>query len=232
MLILCLDSSGPELKTGLFDGNACLAESSSDSMGNHSERIIFEIQQILDGAGKYLKNIERLAINLGPGSFTGLRIGLSAMAGLSLSRAIPLVGFNAFEIMAEDIKDTEGNYLAVIPCRGDDFYSAALVAGSGKASRASNYKIMSPDNTEEISGKQILIGSGAENFLRKSPKNLKKNFVLSTEFKEFPTLKSMSHLSAKNNIKKSDNLSIPELFYIAPSQAEVNYARKRAGNSN
>jgi tRNA threonylcarbamoyladenosine biosynthesis protein TsaB len=232
MLILCLDSSGPELKTGLFDGNICLAESSSDSMGNHSERIIFEIQQILNEAGKDLKNIERLAINLGPGSFTGLRIGLAAMAGLSLSRAIPLVGFNAFEIMAMDIKDTEGKYLAVIPCRGDDFYSAVLVAGSGKASPASKYKIISPDNIEKINEKQILIGLGAERFLRKSSQNLKEKLILSTEFKKFPTLRSISHLAAENNIKKFDNLSIPELFYIAPSQAEVNYARKRAGNSN
>jgi tRNA A37 threonylcarbamoyladenosine modification protein TsaB len=154
------------------------------------------------------------------------------MAGLSLSRAIPLVGFNAFEMMAEDIKKTEGNYLAVIPCRGEDFYSAALVAGSGKASRASEYKIISPDKVEKMNEKLILIGSGAERFLRKSPRDLKERLILSTEFRELPTLKSMSHLAAENNIKKFDNLSIPELFYIAPSQAEVNYARKRAGNSN
>lgn len=232
MLILCLDSSGRDLKTGLFKNDGCLAEGRSDSMGNHSEKIIFEIHKILEKAGKGLEDVDGLAVNLGPGSFTGLRIGLAAMSGLSLSRRIPLIGYNAFEIMEEDIKDEEGRYLAVIPCRGDEFYSSYMDVGNDFASRSSEYRIISPSNIDLPKKKLTLIGSGAKLFSEKAPQNIKKMLELSPKYENLPSLESLAYLASANKNEKFDNLNIPELFYIAPSQAEVNYARRSNGNKN
>lgn len=232
MLILCLDSSGRDLKTGLFEDGSGLAESISDSMGNHSEKIIFEIQMILDKANKKLKNVDRFAINLGPGSFTGLRIGLAAMSGLSLCHKKPLDGYNAFDIMAEDISKETGHYLAVIPCRGDEFYSAYMDVGNDCASRSSEYRIISPTNIDVPKRKLTLIGSGAASFFEKTPQDIKKMLDLGQKLGNLPSLKSLAYLASANKNEKIDNLNIPELFYIAPSQAEVNYARRSDGNNN
>ena len=144
MIVLCLDSSGHFLKTGIFNNGERLAEAVSDSRGNHSEKNILQIARMLAEAGKKLDDIGLLAINLGPGSFTGLRIGLAAMAGISQARAIPLAGHNAFEIIARDILDLNGKVWALIHCRGEEFYCARYETRDKRVELIGDYLILNP----------------------------------------------------------------------------------------
>ncbi len=228
MNILCLDSSGYFLRSGIYSENSKLAEAVSDSQGNHSERIIYQVDNMLRDAGLQLDDLEGLAINLGPGSFTGLRIGLAAMAGISASQKLPLAGFPAFEIIARDLAGRDGDYLALIPCRGNEFYSARYKVSGNKVALTGGYRVISPERQESPKESVILIGTGAERFYELSTDNDRKKLKLQENADRFPGLKSLAAL-AVDRIKQDYSFDdgIPNLFYIAPSQAEVNYARKK-----
>ncbi|NIS17923.1 MAG: tRNA (adenosine(37)-N6)-threonylcarbamoyltransferase complex dimerization subunit type 1 TsaB [candidate division Zixibacteria bacterium] len=229
MLILCLDSSERILKTALFEEGESLGESYSNSMGNHSEKIISQIDSLFQDSSRKLADVDLLAINTGPGSFTGLRIGASAMAGLSISKNIPLFGFNAFEIMLEDIKDSDGSYLLVIPCRGDEFYYKYTEISQGAETNRAEPQIAAPVKIEIPSNITVtVLGPGYESFLDLAPENIQKRLSTDLRYDDAPTLHSLALLALNRYKTKPDMISgIPELYYMAPSQAEVNLARRR-----
>jgi tRNA threonylcarbamoyladenosine biosynthesis protein TsaB len=229
MLILCLDSSDRILKTALFEDSQRLGESYSDNMGNHSEKIIAQVDNLFRDSSQKLANVDMLAMNTGPGSFTGLRIGASAMAGLSMSRNIPLLGFNAFEIMLEDVKDSDGSYLLVIPCRGDDFYYKYSEISQGAETNQAEPQITTPDKIEMPRNNTLaVLGPGYERFLGLAPENIQKRLKTDLRNKDAPTLQSLAALALNQYKSQPDVTSgIPDLYYMAPSQAEVNLARSR-----
>jgi tRNA threonylcarbamoyladenosine biosynthesis protein TsaB len=227
MLILCLDSSGKNLRTGLYKNGDVLSEITSDSMGNHSEHIIHQIDNMLTETSKVLDEVNLLAINIGPGSFTGLRIGMAAMAGISFARNIPLAGFNGFEVIAEDLRFSHGKYLALIQCRGDEFYSAEYSVMDGSVTLMSDYKIISTSSMNLNDVELTLVGPGAGLYHNMTAENVKHKFNMASELHDIPSLMSLAKLAVSNSI---DAQKIPELFYLAPSQAEVNYDRKKAEN--
>ena len=228
MNILCLDSSGYLLKTGLFSKGTMLAETARESNGNHSAMIILQVQKILKDAGKELNDLDLLAVNLGPGSFTGLRIGLAAMAGLGYARSIRLTGSSAFEIMARDIRPLNGRFMALIHCRGEEFYSAGYYAHDGQVEFLGEYKIVNPKKMLKPENDLTLVGPGGEEFYSLAGNDLKRCFKTAPDLADIPSLRSLAEISLeKAEDRKFDGRSLPELFYLSPSQAEVNYARKK-----
>jgi tRNA threonylcarbamoyl adenosine modification protein YeaZ len=227
MIILCLDSSGHFLKTGIFDNGERLSEAVSDSRGNHSEKIILQIARMLDEAGKKLDDIGLLAINLGPGSFTGLRIGLAAVAGFSQAKAIPLIGCNAFEIIARDIPALNGNIWGLIHCRGEEFYCARYEGSNKRVRLVGDYSILNPRKLELSKSETILVGSGATRFHGLLDNDQKQHYGVAKNMIDIPNLNSLAELAREKAAgQKFTGGYIPELFYLSPSQAEVNYARK------
>lgn len=203
----------------------------SNSSGNHSDNIILQIDSLLKAAGISLAALEALTVNLGPGSFTGLRIGMSVVTALAQAAKIPIVGFNAFEAIAFDLKTAEGDFLAVIACRGDEYYAAQYKASSGQVELIGKYSIININAYRTPSQTLRLIGAGAEKFYYNLPDRSSGKLVLDNEWAEFPTLKSFAELTKENfEEKASPGHNPPDLFYLALSQAEVNYDRKKYNN--
>ncbi len=233
MLILCLDSSDRILKTAIFEDEKPLAESSSDSMGNHSENIISQIDELFSKTGRRLDDLNLLALHTGPGSFTGLRIGASAMAGLAMSKNVPFLGFNGFEIMIEDVSGSDGSYLFSIQCRGDEFYFMYMrISGASEDERigpmiAVPSKIELPLDADKVE----IIGPGREKFLQKCPEEILQKLAAQSRFENSPTMNSLARLALDKFKSTSDTeFGIPEIYYMAPSQAEVNLARRKGNN--
>ncbi|MBD3216688.1 MAG: tRNA (adenosine(37)-N6)-threonylcarbamoyltransferase complex dimerization subunit type 1 TsaB [candidate division Zixibacteria bacterium] len=233
MLILCLDSSDRILKTAIFEDEIPLAESSSDSMGNHSEKIISQIDELFSKTGRRLDDLNLLALNTGPGSFTGLRIGASAMAGLSMSKNVPLLGFNGFEIMVEDVSGLDGSYLFTIQCRGDEFYCMHVrISGASEDERigpmiAVPSKIELPSDADKVE----ILGPGRERFLEKCPEEILHRLAAKSRFENSPTMNSLARLALDRfKAAPAAEFGIPEIYYMAPSQAEVNLARRKGNN--
>ena len=231
MLILCLDSSGPFLKTGLFEDLNCLNQSSSDSRGNHSARIILQIENVLRESGRKIDQVDLIAINLGPGSFTGLRIGLAAVMGIAGARGIPVVGSNAFEMIRPALKDKTGRFLALILCRGNEFYCAEFESDSDQVRQMGACRTVTVKDFEQSSQEYFLVGQGAGRFFELASDDLRKRLKTEPEHDDLPRLADLARLSyTKHQSEEKAQAGLPELFYLAPSQAELNYAKRQSEN--
>ncbi|MBX3176404.1 MAG: tRNA (adenosine(37)-N6)-threonylcarbamoyltransferase complex dimerization subunit type 1 TsaB [Candidatus Hydrogenedentes bacterium] len=99
-LILAADTSTAIYSIALCRDDALLAEAVIDGRRLHSERLLPSLQWLLGEAGLTLADVELLAIAIGPGSFTGLRIGAATWKGLALANDLPLVGVPTLDAMA------------------------------------------------------------------------------------------------------------------------------------
>ncbi len=103
MLILALDSATPTAGVALAEDGRILYESFVNYKKTHSETLMPMIDQALRVCEKTLADCTAIAVTIGPGSFTGLRIGLAAAKALSLTTGIPIVGISTLELLAHNV---------------------------------------------------------------------------------------------------------------------------------
>ncbi len=103
MLILTIRSDNPQAEIGLFDGEKQLAYITWQAHRQLAETIHFKIQAVLEQAGKQLDGLAGVVVYRGPGSFTGLRIGLSVANALAASYGLPMSGQTGDDWQAEGI---------------------------------------------------------------------------------------------------------------------------------
>ena len=101
MTCLALDTAGPFCSTALVSGAGTLALESEQIGRGHAERLMPMIEDILQRAGCAYRDLDRIAVTTGPGSFTGVRIGISAARGLALALGIDAVGIGVLDALAE-----------------------------------------------------------------------------------------------------------------------------------
>ena len=178
---------------------------------SHSEQLHIFIEEALKGASLTFKDISAVAVSKGPGSYTGLRIGVSAAKGLCFSLDLPLISVSTLESLA--MQGHEKNYDFIIPvldARRMEVYSAIFDA-QGNRLRETKAEIINKDSFLEYAqkGSVLLIGDGAEKCreLLEHP-----NFSFLTAL---PTAKEMGELSYKK-FKANDfeNVAYFEPYYL------------------
>ncbi|WP_455477163.1 tRNA (adenosine(37)-N6)-threonylcarbamoyltransferase complex dimerization subunit type 1 TsaB [Bartonella sp. B41] len=101
MLILAIDTASIYCAVALIRDRHVIARISERINKGHAETLILQISQTIDQVGITLDQVDRIAVNIGPGSFTGIRIGVSTARALALALKIPAVGVNTLEALAE-----------------------------------------------------------------------------------------------------------------------------------
>lgn len=99
-LILSFDTSAAHCVAALVSGEQILGTKSEALLKGQAERLIPMLEGILTGAGKTWQDLDLIAVGIGPGNFTGVRIAVSAARGLALSLGVPAVGVSVFEALA------------------------------------------------------------------------------------------------------------------------------------
>ena len=114
MMLLALDTSTRMLGLALFDGRQVLAECTWQGKGHHTQELAPEIALLLRRAGVLLDEVQAVGIATGPGSFTGLRIGMALAKGLCLSGGRALVGIPTLDILARAQPRQDGRLFVAI----------------------------------------------------------------------------------------------------------------------
>ncbi|UCG63107.1 MAG: tRNA (adenosine(37)-N6)-threonylcarbamoyltransferase complex dimerization subunit type 1 TsaB [Candidatus Zixiibacteriota bacterium] len=127
--ILAIDSSGRSLILGLSFGGDRLVKSSEMVERSHGQIILKKISGLFESAGASKDELDGISVCTGPGSFTGLRIGIAAAKGLAVARGIPVVGISLLEIAAHKSCDTDRVVSVLIPLRRDEFIAADVFQG-------------------------------------------------------------------------------------------------------
>lgn len=113
-MLLAIDTATRALSLALFDGDEVLAEFSWKSANYHTVELTPSVAVMLQQAGLAPADLKGIAVSLGPGSFTGLRIGLGMAKGLSLANSTPLIGIPTLDIVAASIGPEEMPLCAIL----------------------------------------------------------------------------------------------------------------------
>ena len=99
-MLLAVDTSTAQLGLAIYDGVQVIGECSWKSSQRHTVELAPAVAHLLARCGLAIENVQALAVALGPGSFTSLRVGLSLVKGLAVARHVPLIGISTLDIMA------------------------------------------------------------------------------------------------------------------------------------
>lgn len=131
MKILAFDTSGPRLSLAVYDGRKKLAAFESADAGRHSESLLPELERLIKSARVAVKKIDCVAVGVGPGSFTGLRIGVTAAKTLAYATGAKLVGVSSLEAAARSI-GKEGDVAVCSDARKSQVYGAVYRRRAGR----------------------------------------------------------------------------------------------------
>lgn len=170
MLILGLESSAVAGSCALCevsgDRTQLIAESFINTKQTHSQTLMPMAENMLKSVGVGFDKLDRVAVTSGPGSFTGVRIGVAAAKGLGYALDIPCVGVSALHAVALGLSGFEGVICAVMDARRSQFYNALFSAKGGKLERITPDRAISAEDLEtellDHHDKIYLAGDGAE----------------------------------------------------------------------
>lgn len=121
-MLLAVDSSSESLRLGLAENGKVLAEYNGPPDRSHSEKLIAEIDRLLKAAGVEPAQLDTLALVIGPGSFTGLRVGAAALLGLAQAWSKPIVTIKPHQLHHLWLQSVSPRPVVVIHCRGDQYF--------------------------------------------------------------------------------------------------------------
>jgi tRNA threonylcarbamoyladenosine biosynthesis protein TsaB len=168
MKVLGINTSTVFGSVGLVDNGRVLGEYSLNLPITHSERLMASIDRILSDTKVPLDEIELFSVALGPGSFTGLRIGVSTVKGLAFGTGRPVVGISTLEALAYGVGNAGGEICPILDARKQEVYTARFQAASaGRLKRLTPDLVISPkDLAKQIDGPVIFVGDGLESYGR------------------------------------------------------------------
>lgn len=164
MLILALDTAGRVASAALCRDGAVIAHCERDSMMDHSRTILPVCEEMLAGQGLSLKDIDVFAAVCGPGSYTGIRIGVAAVKGFAFGCDRPCVAVSTLEAAAWADDAVSGPKLAVVQARPGEYYAARFEQSGAQTVRVTPDGVMTQDEIAALLQREPLriCGSGAQ----------------------------------------------------------------------
>ncbi|MGQ7946353.1 tRNA (adenosine(37)-N6)-threonylcarbamoyltransferase complex dimerization subunit type 1 TsaB [Flavobacterium sp. WC2509] len=192
------------------EGKTILCKEIAEEGYSHAERLHVFIEEIINEAGIQLKDLIAVAVSQGPGSYTGLRIGVSAAKGLCYALNIPLIAVDTLQTLASKVSITDGLIVPMIDARRMEVYSAVFSADLEKQ-REVLAEIIEENSFENFTEKLYFIGDCNE---KCKMVLTKENFIFLDEIK-YPSANEMSALSF-DKYKISDTVDVAyfEPYYL------------------
>ena len=154
MKILALDSTAKTASAAVLDGDLALSVLSLNNGNTHSESLLPMAEEVLRRAAVPLDEIDLFAVTAGPGSFTGVRIGVAVVKGLAFGRERPCVGVSTLEAIAEGLAPLGGILCPVMDARRNQVYNALFRVKEGELVRLCPDRAISlADLTRELAEK-------------------------------------------------------------------------------
>lgn len=214
MLILGIDTSTKICTCSIFDSeNGVIAETSLSVKKNHSNIVMPIIDNLFKISELNINDIDKIAVAIGPGSFTGVRIALGIAKGLAMALNKPLVAINELDIL-EAIASGNGNeIIPLIDARKERVYYKY------QNTYVDDYLINLISNFDK-NKKYIFVGDGAINYTNILKDKLGDNAVILPMYNAFPRASILCELALN---KEEANIYTLEPEYISKSRAEKNF---------
>lgn len=168
MKILALDTSTPRGSVALLEDRKLVAEFRLLSLETHSARLLGSIDFLLKSLAWQLSDLGLVVAGIGPGSFTGIRIGVATAIGLAQTLSVPFAGVSGLDALARQIPGIDGRLGAVMDAQRSQVYYAEYRCSGGRIARVSKARLLNPlDLAHRVHGAHMnLLGDGAQRYAK------------------------------------------------------------------
>jgi tRNA threonylcarbamoyladenosine biosynthesis protein TsaB len=168
VILVAIDTATPATVAGVLLADGRVVEARDDpvegSRGEHAARVLVLLEQAMDAAAVAWGDVERIAVGVGPGGFTGLRIGIATARALAQGHGLPLAGVGSLEALAGGVADRGGPVAAVIDARRGEVFAGVWEGGHELMAPAA----LAPDalarRLAALEGEVQAVGDGAVRF--------------------------------------------------------------------
>ena len=214
MLILGIDTSTKICTCSIFDSeNGVIAETSLSVKKNHSNIVMPIIDNLFKISDLNINDIDKIAVAIGPGSFTGVRIALGIAKGLAMALNKPLIAVNELDILEAIADGNENEVIPLIDARKERVYYKY------QNTYVDDYLINLISNFDK-NKKYVFVGDGATNYKNILKDNLGENAIVLPMYNAFPRASVLCELALN---KEEANIYTLEPEYISKSRAEKNF---------
>ena len=230
MIVLGIETATLQGSVALMGEAGLLSEYFLNVEATHSERLLTTIDRILTDARLSFTDVGGLAVSIGPGSFTGLRIGLATAKGLALTREIPLVGVPTLEAMAASLPFCRYPICPVLDARKGEVY-AALFDGRGESLlQVREDAALSPEALVEwVTEPTVFLGDGVERYGEFLAQRLGGKLLAAPASRRHGSAAVVAERGRARLLRgEADDLVSLVPRYIRPSEAELQRARREA----
>lgn len=215
--ILAIDTSGSLLNLAIAFGGDRMVKAQKEVEQSHGQIILKAIEELLSSAGLKQTDLNAIVVNVGPGSFTGLRIGLATAKGMAIALDLDLVAVNVFELAAYKLKMIDEPVMVITPLKKDEFFGCEVEHGSydKKAIEVISLKVLKELEHGHLAGINVDLKSIVD-----------VSFNDYSEQAKFDAGDLIALGQTKIEQGEFSDLATLEPLYIQKSQAEINYDKR------
>ena len=230
MKILAVDTSATAASVAVAEENKLIGEFSINTALTHSQTLMPMVDELLKNTGLSVNNIDAVAVNAGPGSFTGVRIGVAAVKGIAFPKNLPCVSVSTLESMAYNLLGYDCVVCSVMDARCSQVYNALFRVSGYYVTRMTDDRALSLTDLklelQNIREKIVLVGDGAvlcSKFLDSELENV----MLAPFNNRIQTASSVAY-AAFEKINNGETLTADELMpvYLRLPQAQRELNKK------
>ena len=230
MKILALDTATQSCSVAIVDDGSLLAELTRVNIKTHSPHLMDLINTVCSMANLKAGDVDGFAVTIGPGSFTGLRIGISTVKGLAFSFCKPVIGVSSLDALAWQCAQSAYLICPLLDARKKEVYACRYHFKNNELQKDGSEKVVSP--TEAVRGirePSIFVGNAVQLYRENISAVLGELAHFATWGQHTIRASSIAWLSMKGfDRKQSDDVALLVPRYIRRPDAEVNSRAKRS----
>lgn len=217
MLVLAIDTSTNIGAIGLYDDKkGVVGEITLNVKQNHSAITMTVLDTLLNLSGVKKEEIDKIAVSIGPGSFTGIRIGVGLAKGLAYALKTSIVGVNELDLLAEGYNG-EKDVVAMLDARKERVFFGKYKKVNGKFQLQGEYGAEElREILKDIETETVFIGDGALAYEKIIKEELGEKGIILGKSQNIPKISLLAEIS----LEREDNLFTLEPYYVTKSQAE------------
>jgi tRNA threonylcarbamoyladenosine biosynthesis protein TsaB len=205
-----------------------LAEFTLNAKTTHAERLLTSFDHAVQSVSLTIRDIDRIAVASGPGSFTGLRIGVTTAKSLAYSIQKPVVGVSSLDALASQFLLSEMLICPILDARKKEVYTAFYRNTGAHVQRLSDYAVIAPEKLlQEITEPVLFLGDGVSPYRKQ----------IETTLREYARFADAAHLLPRASLvaklgcdrllaSKHDDCFALTPFYLRKSDAEIHWDKK------
>lgn len=232
MLVLGIETSTPQTSVTIGSEQGIIGSCLVSRGATHGEFLLPAVEFLMRQANLTYRNLSAIAVGLGPGLFTGMRVGIATGKTLAQALSVPIVGVASLDLLAFDVRYSDKLICPVLDAKRREVFFSFYRQVPGGITRTSQYQVGSPDGLlAELQGRGeevLLVGNGALLYRSKLEEAEKVEFGSLSN--AFPRATSLVELVMPRLFREDfDRLFDVEPLYMRRSDAEINWERRQSG---